>query len=220
MAAETNVLSQGIGALDNGVTGAPAPASVAAGKGAKAYLWSVDDYVSVGATAIQTAGSYYRLLRVPVNAFVKSLVVGFDTALDSNNSNTLAFALGIAFSDSTFDTTRPEQLAKIPTTANDGTLTTFAAFSAPNNLFGTLSAATMGHAATPFMSANLVFNGVTATYPLASIAQKPLWELFGFVDGRGYAMAPGGMFDIYAYASTGAATGAAGKMWAKCDFVL
>jgi hypothetical protein len=33
-------------------------------------------------------------------------------------------------------------------------------------------------------------------------------------------MNPGGMFDIYAYATTGAATGVAGSMYAQCHFVL
>ncbi len=220
MAAEVNILSQGITALDAGITGAPAPAQVGSGKGAAGKLWTVDDYVQNNATSIQTAGSYYRLLRIPTNAFVKALYISTDKALDSNASNTLAFDVGIAFSDSLYDGTRPEQQALIPTTANDGvTTTTFAAYSAPNKLFGGITASAMGHTAA-YNSGNLVFNGLTTGYTLAGIAQQPLWQLFGFVDGRGYAMNPGGMFDIYLYATTGAATGVAGTIYGRCDYIL
>lgn len=221
MAAETNILSQSITALDSGITGAPAPAIVASGKGAPSKLWTIDDYVTFNSSAITFAGSYYRLLRIPVNAVPKSLIIGFNTAADSNGSNTLAFDLGIAFSDSLYDGTRPEQQALIPTTANDGvTTTTFAAYSAPNKIFGGITAATLGHAATPFVSSELVLNGVTATYTLPMITQQPLWQSFGFVDGRGLPMSPGGMFDLYAYATTGAATGVAAVMWARMSYAL
>jgi hypothetical protein len=225
MAAETNILSQSINALDNGSPGSPAPGKVSAGQGGPGKVWEVDDYVNVtgsGPFSIQSAGSYYRLLRIPTAAMIKELYLSFNTALDSNAANTLAFVLGIAFSDSQWDGTQPYQAGLIPTTANDGaTTTSFASFVNPNNLFGTLSAATLGHAAAPFISSNLVLNGSGATYLAKNILSAPLWTLFGFVDGvRGLPMQPSGMFDIYAYASVGAATGVSGMMHARASYVL
>jgi hypothetical protein len=75
MAAELNILSQSINLLDNGNPGVPAPAAVSSGQGGSSREWSVDDYVVAGAAtptqaagiALQSVGSYYRLLRIPTH---------------------------------------------------------------------------------------------------------------------------------------------------------
>ena len=122
---------------------------------------------------------------------------------------TLAFDVGIAFSDSTKDGTPPQYQGKIPTTALDGTLTTFAAYSSPNKMFGGIAAVTLTNSAA-YNSGNLLFNGLTSNFTMPKLMSKTLWEIFNFVDGRGYPLQPGGMFDIYVYATTGANTGASG----------
>jgi hypothetical protein len=217
MAADTNFLSTSITALDATPLGL-----VSAGLGAKDKLYSIKDYASPTAVGLQTVGSYYRLVRIPTNAIINELFFFTDRALDSNAANTLAFVMGVAFSDCPgFDGTQPYQLGQIPTTANNGTVTTFATFASPNNLFGTITAANMGHTAAYF-SPNLLFNGgnTAGPYTWTAILGNPLWNLFGFTDGRGLPDNPGGMFDIYAYVSVVAATGVAGNLGCICTFNL
>jgi len=214
MAAETNIKGQnGITVLDT----APL-VPVSAGIGAAGRSFEVDDWCPVAATPIQSAGSYYRVVRIPANAIVKNVQFATDRALDSGTP-TLALDIGIAWSDSTVDGTPAKYQGLIPTTANDGTTTTFASYSSPNKIFGGISAATLTNSA-KYMSGNLLFNGITSGYSMDKIASNPLWNIFGYVDGRGLAYCPGGMMDIYVYATTGANTGVAGKLWVRCNFVL
>lgn len=213
MAAETNIKSAGITNLD-----ATPMVLNTAGQGAAGPPREIDDYVSVAATPIQTAGSYYRLVRIPSNAKIKTLTISTDKALDSGTP-TLAFDIGLAWSDSTIDGTLPALQGLIPTTANDGsTTTTFAAYSAPNKIFGGITAAQLTNSA-KFISSNLLFNGITSGYTMAKLVSQPLWQIFGYVDGRGLPMDPGGFFDIYAYATTGANVGVAGTLHCRCQWI-
>ena len=212
MAAETNIKSASITNL-----GSTPMILNTAGVGAKTYDWSIDDYVSVAATPIQSAGSYYRVLRIPTRARIKSLTVFTDKALDSGTP-TLAFDIGIAFSDSTTDGTPVAFQGLVPTTANDMTMTTFASYSSPNKIFGGITAAALTNSAA-YPPTQQVFKGITSGYTMAKLMTKPLYEIFGFTDARGMVYDPGGMFDIYAYATTGANTGVAGTLGMRCQFV-
>lgn len=213
MAAETNIKSAGI----TNLSASPMVMNTT-GVGSKGYDFSIDDYAAVAATPIQSAGSYYRLLRIPANARIKTLTFATSNALDTNASNTLAFDIGLAWSDSTTDGTPTWLQGLIPTTANDGaTTTTFASYSSPNKIFGGLTAATLTRTG-GYTSGNLLFNGLTAGYTMAKLMGKPLYEIFGYTDARGLPYNPGGMMDIYAYATTGAATGVAGTIGMRCVY--
>lgn len=192
-------------------------------QGAAGRVARVDDYVACAATPLQSTKSFYRLVRIPTGAIPKSLFIATSTALDTG-THALAFDLNIAWSDSTIDGTPSNFLpasateAQIPTTANDGaTTTTIAAYSAPNKLFGNINNTS---ASVAYTSGELVLNGVTATYTVAKITSQPLWQTFGFVDGRGNPADPGGYFDILAYVATAAGTGAAGTLYCRFDYGL
>ena len=199
-----------------------------AGQGGVGRRVSVDDFVSCSATPLQSTKSIYRLVRFPTQAIIKSFLIATDKALDSGTP-TLAFDFNVCWSDSTNPAECPTifQLASlslaateavIPTTANDGkTTTTVAAYSAPNKLFGTY-APTSNSAA--LGKTDLTFNGSQTTYDLATLTQEPLWQVFGFIDGRGNPADPGGSFDILAYVSTAANTGVSGKLWAELTYVI
>ncbi len=198
-----------------------------AGQGAAGRPAVVDDYVSCAATPLQSTKSFYRLVRFPTGALIKNVTLATDTALDTG-THALQFDLNIAWSDSTIDGTPIAfQLgtlglaateAVIPTTANDGaTTTTIAAYAAPNKIFGSFNNTSASVAYGP---TDLVFNGITATYTLAKIVSQPLWQTVGFVDGRGNPADPGGYFDLIAYVSIAAGTGAAGKLYARVSYSL
>lgn len=212
MAAETNVKSQSI----TNRSSLPLVPNTA-GQGASAELKSYMDKCSVGATEIQSAGSYYRLVRIPTFAKVRAVYISTDKALDSGTP-TLAFDIGIAFSDSEFDGTPPSLRGRIPTTANNGATTTFAAYSSPNKIFGGIAAATLTNSAA-LPPLNCIFRGLTAGYTMDKIMNQPLWQIFGFTNGQGMPYDPGGFFDIYAYATTGANTGVAGNIGCNVEWV-
>lgn len=213
MAAETNIKSNHITNLD-----ATPMVLNTSGQGAVGNPRELDDYAAVAATPIQSAGSYYRMLRIPSSAKLKVLTLSTNKALDSGTP-TLAFDIGLAWSDSTIDGTLPALQGLIPTTANDGsTTTTFAAYSSPNKIFGGITAAQLTNSAA-YNSGNLLFNGLTSGYTMAKLASQPLWQIFGYVDGRGYAMDPGGFFDVYVYATTGANVGVAGNLWMRASWI-
>jgi len=215
MAAE-QIKSQSITNLD-ATPIVPNTASVGAA-GRRTY---VDDFCAAAAVPLASTKSVYRLVRIPTGAIPKSLFIATDTALDTG-THALAFDLNIVWSDSTRDGTPASLLpasageAVIPTTANDGvTTTTVAAYSSPNKLFGTINNSS---ASVAYTSGELLLNGVTATYTLAKITMQPLWQTFGFVDGRGNPVDPGGYFDLMAYVSTAAGTGAAGNIYARFGY--
>jgi len=187
----------------------------------------VDDWAACSGTPLQSTKSFYRLVRIPTGAIVKSLIIATDKALDSGTP-TLAFDINVAWSDSLTDGTPIAfQLATrglatteavIPTTAYDGsTMTTISAYSAPNKLFGTVTPSSNSVA---YLSGDLVFNGNNTNLAYTKITSQPMWQYFGFVDGRGNPADPGGYFDIIAYVVTAANVGVAGNLYCRCTYGL
>lgn len=186
------------------------------GQGAPGMLQYADGVCAATATGVGTLVSTYRLCRIPTGAIPKSVVFATDKALDSNASQVLAFDLNLVFSDSTLDGTPSNVQGLIPTTANTGATTTFAAYSSPNIIFGTVVNASHTAALGP---TDVIFSGSRTNYPLINLTQQPLWQTFGFVDGRGNPVDPNGYFDLVAYVSTAAATGVAGNIYARVGYV-
>ena len=188
------------------------------GAGASAYSYQIDDTIAATASGLGSATSTYKLCRIPVNAKVKSLDIAVSTGLDTNATPTLVFDLNMIFSDSTTDGTQAALQGLIPTSANTGSTTTVASYSSPNLLFGQTTGT---QAKTTFVKTrtNLLFNGVGSNYAI-TFPQTELWSLFGFVNPYSVAMDPGGFFDLLMYVSTGAATGAAGTIYASMAIVV
>lgn len=191
-----------------------------AGQGAAGRIIYVDDYVSCAAVPLASTKSVYRLVRFPTGAIPKSLFICTSTALDTG-THALVFDLNVAWADDT--RYLPNSIAApaageatIPTTANDGsTTTTVSAYSSPNIAFGTINNTS---ASVTYTSSELVANGSQTNYPLTTFLQQPLWQTLGFVDGRSNPQDPGGYFDLLAYVSTAAGTGAAGKLYARFGY--
>lgn len=187
-----------------------------AGQGAAGRTVTIDDACAATAVGVGTLASTYKLVRVPTGAILKSVVVATDVPLDTG-THALVFDLNLIFSDSTIDGTQSALQGLIPTTANTGATTTIATYSAPNKIFGTVNNVSASLALAP---TEVVLNGSRTNYPLVALTQQPLWQTFGFVDGRGNPADPGGYFDLMAYVSTIAGTGAAGNIWAKVAYVF
>lgn len=193
------------------------------GVGGIGRIAQVDDMCAATATGLQSTGSTYRLVRIPTGAMLKSVEIATDGPLDKIASGpALALDLNLVFSDSTNNDGTPAFLqGTIPQTGNSGTTTIFATYSSPNLIFGQFKPTTLNGAGT--LAAGLtqvIFNGSRVNYPMSSLMSQPLWQLFGFVDGRGNPADPGGYFDLVAYVSTAAATGGAANIYAKVSYVI
>lgn len=187
-----------------------------AGGGGKAYKVTIDDYCAATAAGLQSAGSWYKLVRVPTRALLKSVRLGSDAGPNLSGS-ALAIDLNMIFSDSTDDGTPSWLQSGIPQSGNTGTTTTIASYTTPNKLFGTWKPSASSAAIEP---TELIFNGVGGGYVLNSgLMNLPLYQIFGFTDGRGRPSDPGGYFDLMAYVATGATTGGACNIYAQVDFV-
>jgi hypothetical protein len=181
------------------------------GQGAGGMLTSQDGICPVTAVGIATVGSTYKLARIPTGAIIKSVLIASDVLLDSNATPTLEIDWNLAFSDSTIDGTPSALQGLIPTTANNGSTTTFAAYTAPNIIFGTSRPSL-----TPV---EIVYAGSRTNYPMPTLTQEPVWQNFGFVNGIGNPDDPNGFFDLVARVSTAAATGVAGNLSARIVYV-
>jgi hypothetical protein len=188
------------------------------GSGAAAYQYTLDDTVAATAAGLTATASTYRLCRIPANAKVKGVILAVSTGLDTNASPTLAFDCNLAFSDSTTDGTPAALQGLIPTSANTGATTTVASYSSPNIIFGTTTGT---QAKTTFVKApsDILFAGVGSNYAI-TFPQTELWSLFGFTNPYGVAGDSGGFFDLLLYTSIGAATSAAGTIYARINFVV
>ena len=184
------------------------------GQGAADVLEVQDDTVAATATGLGTSKSSYRLCRIPTNAKVKAVWIATDVALDTG-THALVFDINLAFSDSTIDGTQVALQGLIPTTANTGITTTLASYSSPNKIYGTVNNTS---ASNPFPLTQVTFNGSNTNYPVVNITLQPLWNLFGFVDGRSNPMDPGGYLDLFLVNSTTAGTGAAGNIYGRVEF--
>lgn len=191
-----------------------------AGQGAAGRITFVDDYVTASATPLQSTKSVYRIVRFPTGAIPKTLFIATSTALDTG-THALVFDINVVWADDS--RYLPNSIAApaageatIPTTANDGsTTTTVSAYSNPNIAFGTIN---NGSASVAYTSGELVVNGSQTNYPLEKFTQQPMWQTFGFVDGRSNPVDPNGYFDLMLYVSTQAGTGAAGKIYARFGY--
>jgi len=186
------------------------------GEGAPGYQRVVDDYVAVTSAGIATIASYYKVVRVPASAKVKSVVVAESTELDTHNADTLVFDVNWIWSDSTIDGTPGGVQGLIPQRANTGTTTSIASYTTPNLIYGQI---------TPVYNAvygptDVVFNGSRTYYPFVNtdgsadpgLTTSPLWDLFGFSYDQGF-------FDLMLYVSTAASTGAAGYLYVRVSYV-
>lgn len=195
------------------------PTANTRGSGAPAYLYTVEDYCSPTASGLGSTGSTYQLVRIPVNAKVKSVNLVIGANLDSNASPALVFDLNLAFSDSTVDGTQATLQAGIPTTANTGAITTVASYTSPNIIFGQTTG-TQAKTTLVKSKVDFVFNGNQTNYPISKVIGTELWSIFGFTNPYSVAQDPGGFFDLLAYVSTGAATGVAGTLAAQVTYVV
>jgi hypothetical protein len=186
-----------------------------AGQGAPAVVNTVDDLIGITTNGLASTGSTYRIIRFPTGSIPKSLDIYIDTYVDSHSTPAVVFDLNIAFSDSTIDGTPTALQGQVPTTANTGTTTNFTSYSSPNIVFGTLTPSSNSAAYGP---TNLVLNGSKTNYPVSTLMLQPLWQTFGFIDGRGNPADPGGYFDLVAYVSTAASTPHAGNMYARFSY--
>ncbi len=202
---------------------------VSAGQGGPGRRVVVDDLCATTATGLQSTGSYYKLVRVPSGAIVKSVKIWSDKALDSiASAPTLGFDFNLAFSDSTDDGTPSFLQGLIPQTGTAATTTTFATYSSPNIIFGSVTVSTTnsqkggvgGGGTAGFGPVELLFNGSRTNYPMSSIASMPLWQIFNYTDGRSNVADPGGYFDLVAYVSTAAATGVVGNLYAQVEYSI
>jgi hypothetical protein len=187
-----------------------------AGQGAPDRLKIQDDVVAATATGLGTAKSSYRLCRIPTGAHIKSVLLATDVALDSG-THALVFDINLAFSDSTIDGTPANVQGLIPTTANTGATTTLATYSSPNIMFGTINNTS---ASVRFARTDVTFNGSNTNYPMTTITLQPLWQTFGFLDGRGNPIDPNGYFDLFLVNSTVAGTGAAGNIYGRIEYTV
>lgn len=183
---------------------------VTAGQGMASDMYEVDDFCAATAAGLGTAGSIYRMVRMPTSAKIKSFVFYDDQAIDTSATASLQFDFNIAFSDSTIDGTPVNLQGLVPTTANTGATTSFTTYSSANKMFG--AAVTQPSANAIWAPTEYLLKGVGATYTLNTITQQPLWQTFGFVDGGSRPANPGGNFDMVAYVATIAGTAHLGNI--------
>ena len=212
MAADS-VKSQSITFLD----AVPIAVSNAA-QGLGGRLVTVDDFCTATAAGLQSSLSFYKLVRVPTGALVKSVKIATDAGPNLNGS--LCIGLGWIFSDSASpggDGTPVFYQGLIPTFANTGGTTTLAAPVNPNFIYGLWKPAA---AATAISLTEFVTNGlIAATYTITGgFFNLPIWQIFGFTDGRGNPSDPGGYFDLLALVTTGATTGGACNIYAQVTY--
>ena len=185
-----------------------------AGQGAPTRSLQVDDLVAITTNGLASVGSTYRVIRFPTGAIPKALTIFTDAPLDSHSTPGLVMDLNIAFSDSTIDGTQSALQGLIPLTSNTGGTTNISSYSNPNLIFGHFTPATTGSVGIT----DMLFNGISTSYTALNLTQQPLWQTFGFVDGRGNPADPGGYFDLLVYISTAASTAHAANLWAKFSY--
>jgi hypothetical protein len=186
------------------------------GQGQVAFAGQVEDFCAATAAGLQSAGSYYKLVRVPSFALIKEVTVATDSG--PNLAGALAIDLNWIFSDSTDDGTPTWLQGLIPTSANTGGTTTIASYSSPNKMYGTWKPSASASAVTPTEE---TFNGLGSAYSFTGgFMNLPLFQLFGFTDGRGQPADPGGFFDLMAYVATGATTGGACNIYARVRYAV
>jgi|SRR5665213_809809 len=175
-----------------------------AGDGAPGTLTSITDYAKHSANGTVTT-SYYRLARFPSQAKIKRVRVYTDTP-----AATFTADVNVAWSDSLVDGTRSDLVGTIPTSALDGTTTTFASYTSPNEMFANAQAFTNS------TEYDLTFAG--SYTPV--MREAPMYENLGFKDPSGvFAQDPGGFLDIF-IVPTVDTTPATGLISVQVDYVV
>lgn len=222
MTTVTNVLGTQLAAIQTGpsaagYSGFPA---LSAGEGAPAYLKSVEDQLPWSTTMGSAAANYGTFLVFPTNAIVKKFELAWDAIPDVNATQALIIEFGIAFSaGGVRDGTPSSHQGMIPTTAKDGTETTFAAHSTANAFFG--SHTPVGNNTNPLPEfTDFTLNGNLTTWPALTRIQTPLLELFGYTMNNGIAIEEMGYFVVYAYVTHayGTVPAAALNLLGKLEF--
>jgi hypothetical protein len=190
---------------------------ITAGQGAATHTNMVQDQAAATSTGLQSTASTYRIIRFPTGSIPISMELATDSYLDSHSTPGLVMDLNIAFSDSTVDGTPSWYQGLIPNTGNTGGTTTVGSYVAPNLIFGQLTWPTADEALA-YPLTNLLLNGSRTNYPMFSLLQQPLWQTFGFVDGRSNPADPNGYFDLLIYISTAASIGHAGNILARLSY--
>jgi len=211
-----------------------------AGEGRGGFLKQVDDVIAIAATdltaTVSTAGSTIRLARFPTQAKVKKVTLGTDDSLDSNATASLAFEVGVSFSTAANDGTPAAYQGLSPSSTLTGVAPVAYNSASFNKIFGTLTNAD-APTTDVLPEGEITFGAITAkaragemggsnqwaltggTYTYAA-SMAPLWEFFGYVDGRGNPQDPGGYFDIFLRVTVVPATGHAANMRCVVDYVL
>jgi len=165
------------------------------GEGAEGTLRAAND--SVTAVVGDSAGSIYKLVRIPTNAKVKRVLLTYLTA-----STAGATDISVAFSDSLTDGTQ----AQFSSLANPVVQITGPV---DNKLFGSATA----------LTAVLKNSDITFANTFTTVHQNlPLWQVLVNLGATQFTTDPGGFFDIVAKITT-ALTVTAGLMGLEADFV-
>ena len=212
-----------------------------AGEGRAGFIKQVDDVVAVSATDLVSTitsnnGSTFRLCRFPTQAKVKKVTLASDASLDSNSTATVAFQVGVAFSDAGNDGVLKDYVGLVPSSTLTGVVPVVYSSATVNSMFGTITNADAP--TTDVMpEIDITFGAISAkgqagaiggsnqyaltggTYTFAA-SMSPLWSFFGYVDGRGNPQDPGGYFDLFIRNSVVAATGAAANIRGVVQYVI
>ncbi len=201
------------------------------GEGAPGDLVAQQDQVAHTSAFGSAAKNTSRQCRFPVQAKVKHVYI-YGKGLDSNATEALTVDINVAFSDSTTDGTPVGGQGLIPVAAATGAVTTLAAYSSPNKIFGSAYAISNNNGAVKYTE--VTYNN---TYTPA-LALQPMWAVLGstgaataapFVAGGGFAQqggsgqidAPGGFFDmLIVTTATTASTAATGNIGTEVDYVV
>jgi len=186
------------------------------GEGAS-YNPKTNEDIILTTTAIDTSSTYHMGPRIPVEAKIKKVELVVKGA-DSNATATLAADINLIWSDAPVggvaagapveDGTSTTNADKIPTSALNGSVTTTAAYSSPNKMFGSATVIAANSGAVKQQDITYANTFTTA------MSLLPLW------DALGYTTKPNGFFNFYIKVTTGAATAAAGSLYLKVTYAV
>lgn len=200
------------------------------GEGAFGSINGQTDNVAHTSAFGSATGNASRQCRFPVTAKVKHVYV-YGKGLDSNATAAMAIDINVAFSDSTTDGTPIGGQALIPAAAFTGAVTSLAAYSSPNKLFGSAYVAEANAGAVKYTEVTYL-NTFTPV-----MANAPMWANLGgtgnasaapFAAGGGFAQQggsnqidnPGGYFDLLLVVQATASTAATGTLGTEVDYVI
>lgn len=198
------------------------------GEGAAGDSMGQNDQVAHTSAFGSATKNTSRQCRFPMAAKVKHVYL-YTKGLDSNGTATLALDVNIAFSDSVTDGTPSGGTGLIPQSALTGAVTTLAAYTSANKMFG--SAGVVAN------SGAVKYTEVTYSNTFTpALSLVPMWAVLGgsgassaapFNAGGGFAQnsngvitSPGGFLDVLVVVSATAATAATGNIGVEVDYVM